>query len=341
MPNISVVIPVYNNNEFQIKRAVQSVLNQTYSNFEIIIINDGSENQYDSIYRDLESLDTRITYYKKKNGGASSARNYGVLHARGNYISFLDADDALLPNFLEEALSILIEEGADFVIGGVSISDSFDIKKSKNTNIQTYTKERIPSMIKHFLGDILYFEDGYINRGPVSRLLKIEYAKKVMFDEKLVLGEDVVWNLDLLSLVNKVCIVKKVWYIYYENPISALHRYSELVIKQLADKLIEIKKRININEDNLKFSYCNQILHDLKRVNDQFYNHEDCSLSIYEKNQIIKNNIYNKYPWNEILDFNFFMNSSIKDKIVIIFYKLRILYYYWTLKKSIGGVFNG
>lgn len=104
---VSVVIPFYSGIEW-LGEAVESVLNQTYSNIEIIVVNDGSLED-DSAF--LSKYGQKITYYKKENGGPSSARNYGILHAKGYYIALLDSDDVWLPEKTELQIRFMEERG--------------------------------------------------------------------------------------------------------------------------------------------------------------------------------------------------------------------------------------
>jgi glycosyltransferase involved in cell wall biosynthesis len=99
MPFFSVLIPLYNKEKF-IKYTLQSVLNQTFSDFEIIIVNDGSTDESEKIVSEFQ--DARIRYFTQKNQGVSVARNLGISLAQSNYISFLDADDYWYPDFLEQ-----------------------------------------------------------------------------------------------------------------------------------------------------------------------------------------------------------------------------------------------
>lgn len=105
---ISVIIPCYNQAKY-LKDAIDSVLAQTYSNWECIIINDGSTDHTETIALAFTTKDTRIKYVKKENGGLSSARNAGLDVAVGKYIQFLDADDILLANKFETQLNMLTE----------------------------------------------------------------------------------------------------------------------------------------------------------------------------------------------------------------------------------------
>lgn len=114
MIKVSVVIPVYNVEEY-VAECIDSVLNQTLKDIELIIINDGSPDNSEAIIKKYS--DKRICYYKKENGGLSDARNYAIDKIKGKYVLFLDSDDLILPNFLEEAYNILEKEQSDMLQG--------------------------------------------------------------------------------------------------------------------------------------------------------------------------------------------------------------------------------
>lgn len=102
VPKLSIIIPVYNVEKY-IKKCLDSIKEQTMKDFEIIIVNDGAEDNSEEIIRkyQIQNESLKIRYFKKENGGLASARNYGVKHAKGNYISFIDPDDYLEPNTFE------------------------------------------------------------------------------------------------------------------------------------------------------------------------------------------------------------------------------------------------
>ncbi|NLP46840.1 MAG: glycosyltransferase family 2 protein [Epulopiscium sp.] len=112
---ISVVIPVYKVEEY-LNRCVTSVLNQTYSNIEVILVNDGSPDNCGKMCDEFAEKDKRVTVIHKENGGLSSARNAGIEIAKGEYLSFLDSDDWVEVTFIEKALKLLVESKADIAI---------------------------------------------------------------------------------------------------------------------------------------------------------------------------------------------------------------------------------
>ena len=111
---ISVVIPAYNAEQF-LDETLESVLSQTYENWECIIVNDGSTDKTESIAKKWCEKDARFRYFYKENSGASDTRNLGIKEARGEYIAFLDADDLYMPNFLEVCIENLVEKDVDLV----------------------------------------------------------------------------------------------------------------------------------------------------------------------------------------------------------------------------------
>jgi len=113
-PLISVVIPAYNAEQF-LDETLESVLSQTYENWECIVVNDGSTDKTESIAKKWCEKDARFRYFYKENSGASDTRNLGIKKARGEYIAFLDADDLYMPNFLEICLENLVEKDVDLV----------------------------------------------------------------------------------------------------------------------------------------------------------------------------------------------------------------------------------
>mgnify|MGYP006089270901 CR=1 FL=1 len=112
---ISVIIPCYNQGLF-LKEACDSLINQTFTDFEVIIVNDGSIDETEKIALSICNEDSRFSYYSKENGGLSSARNFGLKQASGNFIQFLDSDDKLDKNKFEASIDFLNKNKIDIVI---------------------------------------------------------------------------------------------------------------------------------------------------------------------------------------------------------------------------------
>ncbi len=119
---VSVIMPVYNGQRF-IGEAIQSVLSQTYADFELIIVDDGSTDTTKPVVENFLTLDPRIRYFYQENGKQGKARNKGMENSRGDLIAFLDADDVWLPDFLEQQLFYINTCGSDMVFSLVGFID--------------------------------------------------------------------------------------------------------------------------------------------------------------------------------------------------------------------------
>lgn len=115
MPEVSVIVPIYNIASY-LEECVQSVLAQTFKDFELLLIDDGSQDNSGALADALACKDDRIRVFHKENGGLSDARNYGMKNATGKYIQFIDGDDFIASQLLEKCVGRLNETGADMVI---------------------------------------------------------------------------------------------------------------------------------------------------------------------------------------------------------------------------------
>lgn len=200
---ISVIIPLYNKQAY-IKRAINSVLNQSFNRFELIIIDDGSTDQ--SSIRVKEFDDPRISYYYKTNGGESSARNLGITNAKFNYIAFLDADDEWLPIHLEMVNSIILR-----------YKDCDVIATNYYINLKNQNRIALSFNIKEFTVDN-YFKLS-LKRLPIMTSDTVVVNKKIiaaigLFDENLILGPDLDYWFRI-ALHYKIIFVSTPTAIYY------------------------------------------------------------------------------------------------------------------------------
>lgn len=152
---ISVIIPLYNK-EFYIKKTLQCVLDQTFQDFEIVIVNDGSTDQGPELVRTYS--DKRIKLVNKKNEGVSAARNDGVNNSKYDYLAFLDADDEWLPNHLEVIQSLILKNGDKANVFTTNFARKYsdeDIKPNRDKNelpngiIDNYFKEALKKAVIH------------------------------------------------------------------------------------------------------------------------------------------------------------------------------------------------
>jgi len=129
MPQFSIIIPCFQQAKY-LEECIGSLIEQSYSDFEILLVDDGSPDNTKEVAQSISKKENRLQYLYKQNGGLSSARNYGIQHAKGEYLVFLDSDDTLKPNFLQNIYNEL-SSGADIAITGYSyFNDSSSIHRS-------------------------------------------------------------------------------------------------------------------------------------------------------------------------------------------------------------------
>ena len=202
MKNISAIIATYNNASY-LKEAVDSVLNQTYQDVEIIVVDDGSTDNTRDLIESMRSIHSRvIQYIYQKNQGPASARNTGMRAAQGKYISFLDADDTWLPDKLQKQVDVL--EARPHV--GFVYSDNFFIDEQGSV-IEGYIRK-----IKLVNGNILL--DLYLNFFLITSgiMMRKECIDSIgFFNEDLLVGEDYEYFLRLAKVYEAEVIVEKLW----------------------------------------------------------------------------------------------------------------------------------
>lgn len=143
MPEISVIVPVYNT-EKHLMRCVKSIVDQTYTDFELILVDDGSSDGSPQICDEWTQKDARVRVVHKKNGGASSARNAGLAIAKGKWVFFSDSDDWIDNKALETLYGMVNEYGVSMAIGGIQVvEENIDRNTALNENIYMLSRENL------------------------------------------------------------------------------------------------------------------------------------------------------------------------------------------------------
>ncbi|GAA0670979.1 glycosyltransferase family 2 protein [Rheinheimera tangshanensis] len=194
-PVFSVVMPVYNRADI-IKYSINSVLEQDFQDYEIIIVDDGSE---DNTIKVVEGVgDSRIRIVAQQNKGASSARNTGIDQAKGKYIAFLDSDDLFLPHHLKQAFDVL-EKGANICTFTQIIVDRGDGIK--------YLKPHRAQKENEHISEYLMADRGFIP--TISLIVPKLLAKKVRYDENLSKGDDYDFAIRLVAAGGELVMLDK------------------------------------------------------------------------------------------------------------------------------------
>ena len=234
---ITVIVPVYNVENY-LEKCLDSLINQTYKNLEIIVINDGSTDNSGEICQEYAQKDNRIVYIEKENGGLSDARNVGLDKMTGSYVTFIDSDDWVELDYVETLYKKIVEYQADIAVGNYY---------SYNEDEETY--------YFHIYGDS-YYEKVYDNISIFENLYESQEMKSFalisawgklykakLFDylrfDKGKLGEDGYFNQKMYLSVNKVVYLNKGLYAYRQRSGSITNTWTEKWMHALVDAMSE------------------------------------------------------------------------------------------------------
>lgn len=322
-PKISVIIPVYNAEKY-LNKCVDSVLNQTYKNFEIILIDDGSEDNSGEICDEYERIDSRVKVFHIDNGGPSRARNIGIEKSAGDIISFVDSDDCIDKNMAQKMVESI--GSSDLIMCNyLSSNNGNNTYFNHNLGNKEFNKKEIV--------DIFYPAFYYSQISGLGSCCNKYYAKKfivdnnIRFNESLIRAEDFWFNFDCFTAAKSIKSIDDYLYYYMQvNENSTMHQVRET---QYEDWKFTRKRLLQkYNELNLKF--------DLDY--DEFYKNFINNVSIYII-QRLKIDI-NDTKVSKILNDTFYRNSikykkyvSDKTKIMLVVTALnsKLAYYIYKL----------
>ena len=235
---ISVIVPVYNSGLY-LRDCLNSIRAQTYQDLEIICVNDGSTDNSEEILADIAQNDSRIKVLTQENAGVSAARNAGLDAATGDYITFVDSDDALEPDMYEILLNLIEKHQADIAHCG-------------------YKKIHLDGSAKNVCGtEELLIQDGieaskcllsgeHFTGGLWNKLYRAELVQNTRFDETLKINEDVLFNAQVFQRAGTIVFYDVPKYHYFERQSSACSRTSSIRKKQdtiaAAEKILGIYK---------------------------------------------------------------------------------------------------
>lgn len=231
---VSVIIPCYNI-ENHIKRCIESVLVQTFEDFELLLLNDGSTDDTFSLLKEYEQNDKRIRIFTHKNHGVSYTRNRGIEEAKGEYLMFIDGDDYVKPDFIEKHI-----ESAEIGIWPISGMIS---KKKDSVEESTYYNDLLrvfPSLIVS-REECLQLLKYYSLSSPCGRMYTNALLQdfSIRFEESISYQEDLLFNLHYLNSIQHIRLLDYFGYFYckYENSSSSQYHtnfnYTDLLFKEL------------------------------------------------------------------------------------------------------------
>ena len=248
-PKISVIVPVYNVEKY-LHRCIDSILAQTFTDFELLLINDGSKDRSGEICDEYAANDSRIRVFHKENAGVSKARNQGLDNAKGEWVTFIDSDDWVREDFLQKRLDLALKEGSDVAYCDVEYVYATHSAYCKTARAVQGKAENVNSWI--------------LSRTTYSPII---LARKDLFDkynlryiEGLRFGEDFNLIIKLVLYANRTSYVQEALYYYNKqnegSAMTKLHLYRD-DLRIVYSNLIECFKREGVYDECLEMlSWC-------------------------------------------------------------------------------------
>ncbi len=284
MPEISIIVPVYKVEEY-LPRCIDSILAQTFTDFELILVDDGSPDNCGKICDEYAKKDERIIVIHKENGGQSSARNAGLDIAKGNYIGFVDSDDFISPDMYRILFDLIIKENAD--ISEIQMERTSNNTISKDlirTNLYTVNcgLDLLPKLYQAGTGNCVL--------AVWNKIYKSEIFSNIRFEEGTIF-EDTLIVPFLYHKAQKVIISQNVCYFYYQGGTSTTRSHfslKKLQIIYVCDLLRKFYIENDLTETKLWLdtTYAFYIINNLKKLKSN--NSLDPNNRVYRK-------IYNEY----------------------------------------------
>ena len=329
MEQISIIVPIYNVEKY-LNRCVRSIVNQSYTDLEIILVDDGSTDECPTICDNWAKKDSRIKVIHKQNGGLSSARNAGIDIAAGQYLVLVDSDDYIAENMVAILYSALIKHDADLALCSYikGNEDSYCFGDSNDFD----SEEKDPLTAIHQIYNSS--EDAQLYVSAWGKLYKKELFNGIRYPEGKIF-EDIYVTHRILYRCERIAVVSNKLVYYYQHPASIMN--SQFSIKKL-DYLQALKERVEFFREHKLYDlseiayddYLHSLVWEYSRVRDIL--HDDSARkdiinrfrSVYKKGYASK-----RYPSETSL---FLRTFSLNPELIIVYWKFN-----GKLRKLIGN----
>lgn len=296
-PLVSVIVPVYNAERF-IHRCINSILSQTYQDFEVLLINDGSPDESGKICDEYAQKDKRIKVFHKENGGVTSARKYGLDDCNGEWVILLDSDDYIEPNTLELLLTYAFNFDSDLIIGYYKYVDENNnfIKIAENHILGNHSEDVLKSVLYNLCTGSL-----------CCRLIKKTLFNNIYFPPREInMGEDTICGIQIISNAQNITICPHPIYNYVQQTNSITHNLNSNNVKHMPTFIKWIHSYIIKTRPSLKVAssvfclqqYYTYLTHSGRYSNDffEYIFHKDALQNISFKAKTLFK-IYLILPW--------------------------------------------
>ncbi|MBR4996627.1 MAG: glycosyltransferase family 2 protein [Bacteroidaceae bacterium] len=321
---ISIIVPVYNAEQY-IHRCVDSILVQSFTDFELLLIDDGSPDNCGAICDEYAAKDSRVRVLHKENGGVSTARNLGIDQAQGEWVTFIDADDYVHPDFLS---SLYAQHSVDLIVGSfqsVGSDETWNGILEENNYDASALKENIVSLYS-----LINF------RTPWSKLFRTNIIRenRITFDKRIHIGEDSLFVLTYLLYTTSIRLSSKPFYYYERGNTNSLSQslysleHHFFAIEAFDEKLNRLQSIFDVNVQRLQRE--NAIIYLSKQIDYIYHNRNSLMHKLSCMNLMCENKhlkcLYSDRKTKfrkKIRFFHFFMAHRLSFLSLIYIYLLR------------------
>lgn len=328
MEKVSVIVPVYNGEKY-LAKTLQSILESSYKNIEIIIVDDGSTDSSADIYNEFMKDDERIRLIKQENQGIAAARNTGMANAQGDFISFCDQDDLIVKDMYQIMVSKLISDNSELCLcGTVKMDNNFNEVTYEQFETSVYEKNDIktkllfPFLFTEYNLDFIRTQDiicASIWKCVISR--KFILDNNILFKRFISYEDDWIFFIEILTFAEKVSTVKEQLYKWRINFLSESHRekyVQELPVKQgILEGYIEKKLKKGAISPLVidQFSIARMYI-DIIKIYENLAS-KNCLMSWKEKRIYISENIPKKYIPSDLVKISQLKKGYWRYKLVL------------------------
>ena len=315
---ISIIIPVYNTKQEYLEECFKSIDEQTYENYEVVIVDDGSK---DETAKFLDNYNKKEKYkiLHKKNEGVSTARNYGIENSIGDWLLFVDSDDFLSKDALEKLIDK--SENVDIVIGGVKRTNIDKIVEFETHILENEKKDELIKSIFQAKSARYFYVDGLW-----GKLYKKDFWNKsnLRLEKDLKFGEDATLNIEAYIKSKKICIFSDIVYYWRTNDESVTAKYNPRLMDEQEKVLNTIKRKfpLIVDEKNKK-EFISYISRTLKNVIENIYVSNETSEK--EKRNLVKK-LIEKPIYKECIKSNLYDEVPLKRKIILFSLKFKLFF---------------
>lgn len=320
---VSVIIPAYNCS-LTIKRCIDSIINQTYNEIEILIINDGSTDNTLKILKEYEKKDNRIKIFDIINKGVSNARNVGIKNSIGKYIIFIDSDDYVANNYIEMLVKCRRENNTLTACNYKVFKNENEFFSGRELNVEN----KMYKIEENFYELLIDFN---VLKAPWGKIYDLNIIREndIFFDTDISLGEDLIFNLKYIRFIQNIYYINEKLYYYSRENMSSLSckYYSNMIYIQnkIKNNIIGYMEETKYSNKRKIYLVCLRML--MSSVSNEFHKKESFIKKYLDAKKVFKSQEIQEYV-------EFLYQNNIIDRIKYFILKNKMIFGYLLIKNK-------